>query len=57
MERVKYDPIYHEDWAEQVAHDIPQGRIAIMPGEAHTLVFTAPEKLAATAAAFFRERR
>lgn len=54
--RGQLDPICHEDWAEQVARGIPNGRIAIMPDEAHTLVFTAPEKLAQTAAAFFRER-
>lgn len=53
--RGQIDPICHEDWAEAVARGIPDGRIALMPGEAHTLIFTAPEKLAATAAAFFRE--
>jgi 2-hydroxy-6-oxonona-2,4-dienedioate hydrolase len=53
--RGQIDPICHEEWAEEVAYGIPNGRIALIPDVAHTLVFTAPEQLATVARQFFNE--
>lgn len=44
--RGQRDPICHQWWAEQVADGLPDGRLVIIPGVAHTLCFTAPEQLA-----------
>lgn len=53
--RGQIDPICHEEWAEEVAYGIPNGRIVLIPKVAHTLVFTAPEQLANVARQFFIE--
>ncbi len=50
--RGQCDPICREDWAQRVARDLVNGSLAVIPGVAHTLVFTAPEALAAVASAF-----
>lgn len=55
--RGQIDPICHEEWAEEIARGIPNGRIALIPNVAHTLVFTAPEELATVARQFFQEMR
>jgi pimeloyl-ACP methyl ester carboxylesterase len=55
--RGQLDPICHEDWAEKLADLLPNGRIALIPGVAHTLVFTAPEQLATVTRQFLCEPR
>jgi len=40
------DPICHREWACDVASRLPAGKLAEIPGVAHTLVFTAPAQLA-----------
>ena len=36
------DPICRQGWAERAARSLPQGRLVVIPGVAHTLVFTSP---------------
>lgn len=43
------DPICHEWWAEKVAFGLPNGTMAVIPGVAHTLVYTAPVELSGLA--------
>jgi pimeloyl-ACP methyl ester carboxylesterase len=50
--RGQEDPICREDWAERVAAGLPEGRLVLIPGVAHTLVYTAPDQLAAVTASF-----
>jgi 2-hydroxy-6-oxonona-2,4-dienedioate hydrolase len=50
------DPICRADWAEYVAHRLPQGRLAQIPEVAHTLCYTAPAELAEASRAFLCER-
>lgn len=40
------DPICRSEWAEEVAHRLPQGRLVVIPGVQHTLVWDEPHKLA-----------
>lgn len=40
------DPLVPREWAQQVAHLLPKGRLVEIPGAAHTLNFFAPKKLA-----------
>lgn len=54
--RGQCDPICHENWAEELARLLPNGRIVLIPEVAHTLVFTAPEQLATVARQFFGEK-
>lgn len=53
--RGQFDPICRQTWAEQVARRLPDGRLVLIPSVAHTLVFTAPEPLAAVARGFLQE--
>ncbi|MCT7377970.1 alpha/beta fold hydrolase [Chelativorans salis] len=46
------DPICDQGWAEQVAEGLPNGRLALIPDVARTLVFTAPEELVAVTRPF-----
>lgn len=39
------DPICRHGWAEEVARRLPQGRLVVIPGVHHTLVFTHPLEL------------
>lgn len=50
--RGQHDPICREPWAEEVARLLPDGRLVLIPGVAHTLVYTAPEQLAAVTRQF-----
>jgi len=50
--RGQHDLICREPWAEEVARRLPDGRLVLIPGVAHTLVFTAPEQLATVSRQF-----
>jgi 2-hydroxy-6-oxonona-2,4-dienedioate hydrolase len=55
--RGQHDPICSEGWAQQVAAGLPDGRLVIIPGVAHTLCYTSPVELAAVCRAFIEEER
>lgn len=38
------DPIVPQRWAEEVARLLPEGRLAVIPGAAHTINFAAPSE-------------
>lgn len=40
------DPICRPAWAEEIVNRLPKGRLVVIPGVQHTLVWTAPRKLA-----------
>jgi 2-hydroxy-6-oxonona-2,4-dienedioate hydrolase len=40
------DPIVPQRWAEEVASLLPEGRLAVIPGAPHTVVYDAPLELA-----------
>lgn len=40
------DAVVSEQWAEQVAHLLPHGRLAVVPGAAHAMNYTNPLELA-----------
>ena len=44
--RGQCDPICQQHWAEEVIHRLPHGRLIVIPGVAHTLVYTSPLELA-----------
>lgn len=44
--RGEHDPIANQEWCEEIARLCPRGRLAIIPGVAHTLCYTAPVELA-----------
>lgn len=46
------DPIIPSRWAEEAARLLPHGRLRVIPGETHTIVVSAPEKLAELAVPF-----
>ncbi len=46
------DPICRQDWAEFVARRLPLGRLVVIPDVAHTLCYTAPDRLAEVTRAF-----
>ena len=50
------DPIVPQRWAEEAAELLPDGRLAVIEGETHTIVLSAPEKLAATVRPFLEGR-
>ena len=50
------DPIANERWCEEIARLCPQGRLAVIPGVAHTLCYTAPVALAEVTRAFLQNR-
>lgn len=51
------DPICRQDWAERVTSRLPHGRLVVIPGVAHTLVYTAPLELARICGPFLDEGR
>jgi pimeloyl-ACP methyl ester carboxylesterase len=46
------DPIVTQAWAEEAARLLPNGRLAVIEDETHTIVLSAPEKLAAVVQPF-----
>src|SRR5207237_1131581 len=48
------DPIVPQRWAEEAARLLPQGRLVVVPGGAHTMNFTSPDALAAVMQTFIR---
>jgi pimeloyl-ACP methyl ester carboxylesterase len=50
--RGRLDPICRLPWATEVARLLPDGRLAEIPGVAHTLCYTAPVELAAVSRMF-----
>jgi 2-hydroxy-6-oxonona-2,4-dienedioate hydrolase len=50
--RGEHDPIANQPWCERIARLCPRGRLALIPGVAHTLCYTAPVQLAAVTLAF-----
>ena len=49
------DPIIPQRWAEEATRLLPDGRLAVIPGETHTIVLSAPEKLAEVVFPFLEE--
>ena len=50
--RGQHDPICRAQWAQTLVERLPDGRLVVIPDVAHTLVFTAPEQLAAVTLQF-----
>ena len=53
--RGERDPIVPQRWAEGVARLLPEGRLVVVPGAAHTMNYGAPSELARVVRAFVRE--
>ena len=51
------DRMCPQDWAEMVARLVPDGRLRVIPGAPHTVVFTAPLELARVVRPFLDEMR
>lgn len=51
------DPICHQGWVEEVTRLLPDGRLVVIPGVAHTLVYTAPLELVRVTRPFLEEVR
>ena len=49
------DPIVPQRWAEQVARLLPFGRLIVIPRTAHTVNYSAPDKLVQAVGPFLRE--
>lgn len=50
--RGKLDPVVPQRWAEEVVNLLPNGKLAVIPGAAHTLNYSAPLELVRVARAF-----
>ena len=53
--RGERDPIVPQRWAEGVARLLPEGRLVVVPGAAHTMNYGGPSELARVVRAFVRE--
>jgi 2-hydroxy-6-oxonona-2,4-dienedioate hydrolase len=51
------DPIVPQRWAEEAARLLPQGRLVVVPGAAHTMNFTSPDALARIVRPFVEQDR
>jgi 2-hydroxy-6-oxonona-2,4-dienedioate hydrolase len=51
------DPIVPQRWAEEATRLLPEGRLLVVPGAAHTMVFTSPDALARVVRAFVEPDR
>ena len=52
--RGENDPVVPQEWAERVARLLPRGELRVIPGAAHTLNYSAPEKFVAAIRPFLR---
>jgi 2-hydroxy-6-oxonona-2,4-dienedioate hydrolase len=52
--RGERDPIAPQAWAEEVAHLLPYGRLAVIPGGAHAVNYSTPERLVRVLRPFLR---
>ncbi len=53
--RGERDPIVPQPWAERVSRLLPEGRLVVVPGAAHTMNYAAPSELARVVRTFVRE--
>ena len=53
--RGEHDPIAPQGWVEQLARLAPDGSVAVVPGVAHAVNYTAPEVLVALIESFFND--
>ena len=53
--RGSMDPIVPQRWAEEAARLLPEGRLVVIPGMPHTLVYDAPRELASVILPFLSE--
>ncbi len=53
--RGERDPIVPQRWAERAAHLLPEGRLVVVPGAAHTMNYAAPSDLARVVHSFIGE--
>ena len=51
------DPIVPQRWAEEAARRLPQGRLVVVRGAAHTMNFTSPDELARVVRPFVERDR
>jgi 2-hydroxy-6-oxonona-2,4-dienedioate hydrolase len=51
------DPIVPQRWAEEAARLLPEGRLVVIPGMPHTLVYDAPRELARVVLPFLSENK
>ncbi len=49
------DPIVPQRWAEEVARLLPEGRLLVIPGAAHTVNYNSPARLADAVLAFLHD--
>jgi 2-hydroxy-6-oxonona-2,4-dienedioate hydrolase len=52
--RGERDPIAPQRWVEEIVRRLPSGRLAVVPGAAHTVNYMAPDALAELVRAFLR---
>ena len=50
------DPIIPQRWAEEATRLLPNGRLEVIEGETHTIVLSAPHRLARVVVPFLREQ-
>jgi 2-hydroxy-6-oxonona-2,4-dienedioate hydrolase len=50
--RGEFDPLVPQRWAEEVVRLVPDGRLVLIPGAAHTVVFFAAHECAEVVRAF-----
>jgi 2-hydroxy-6-oxonona-2,4-dienedioate hydrolase len=53
--RGERDPIVPQRWAERAARLLPEGRLVVVPGAAHTMNYAAPSELARVVRSFLGE--
>lgn len=51
------DPIAPQPWCERVAHLLPCGRLVVIPGGAHTVNYSSPDRLVRVLRPFLRAAR
>jgi pimeloyl-ACP methyl ester carboxylesterase len=54
--RGERDPMVPQNWAEKAVALLPKGRLVIIPGAAHTVVYFAPKQLTQVVRSFLLDR-